>query len=319
MLEMISISLETKGAFYAYKERNDRGNVMSIIPFRNQDNVRPAMDINGNVYYTYTTNDGKIKDPYRVEDLMIVKLFTLDGYTPISPIKYNAQLLGIAFAQEDSYKELQENGITSQMALATDNVFNSDDSIKRLKDDWGEGGNFRGKKGRKGVPVLENGLKVVNLKLTPNDSDLLNHRAFSVNRICRIFREPPELVGVVDSKSSNKPSEINELYMSNGINPILVKIEDAFNALLPDDIRVKFDRKAFYAGSPRQMVESVEREVKAGLASINEGRADLGRDPIEGGDVFAVDNNNVVYGTWDKLEEIQSALYGKPKEINNEE
>jgi hypothetical protein len=53
------------------------------------------------------------------------------------------------------------------------------------------------------------------------------------------------------------------------------------------------------------------------LLTINEGRQILGWEPVEGGDVFAIDNNNVVYGFWKELEAMQDRLYGgndkKPK------
>ena len=51
-LEMLVACYEINGAFYAYIERNDRGVVMDIIPFANQRNVQPMMDVNGQVYYT---------------------------------------------------------------------------------------------------------------------------------------------------------------------------------------------------------------------------------------------------------------------------
>lgn len=312
-LEMMVINLELRGAFYAYKERNDRGNVMAVIPFRNQHNVHPAMDVNGNVYYTYTTNDGKIKDPYRIEDLVIVSMFTQDGYTPTSPIQYSQRLLQTSKAQDENYKELQENGITAQMALKTDGMFNDPSAIERLKSDWKA---FRGPNGRKNIPVLEQGLTPISLKLSPADSDLISHREYSVDSICRIFRVPPERIGVSRQGSAPDLNEINEAYMRDSLNPILVKFEYAMNALLPDNLKIQVDRKAFYAGSPWRMVEAVEREVKGGLASINEGRVDLGRDPIDGGDVFAIDNNNVVYGTWPELPAIQRQIYGSSNNEN---
>jgi outer membrane protein OmpA-like peptidoglycan-associated protein len=58
------------------------------------------MDVNGVVYYQYLRNDGKPGDPYRAEDLFIIKNFTFDGYTPVSPLVQNARLMGIADAQE---------------------------------------------------------------------------------------------------------------------------------------------------------------------------------------------------------------------------
>ncbi len=70
---------------------------------------------------------------------------------------------------------------------------------------------------------------------------------------------------------------------------------------------VRVNRKAFYNGSPRNMIESVSAEIKMGLASINEGRLDLSRDPVDGGDVFAIDTNNLEFGTWNQLEDIKTA------------
>ena len=49
------------------------------------------------------------------------------------------------------------------------------------------------------------------------------------------------------------------------------------------------------------MAKVVEREVKTGLCAINEGRIDLGRDPVAGGDVFVVQSNNLTFGTWDEI------------------
>jgi len=311
-LEMGVASLKIRGAFYAYKERNDRGNIMSITPFRNQNNVHPAMDVNGNVYYTYTTNDGKIKDPYRIEDLFIVKGLTLDGYTPIRPVYYQSTLLGIADAQDESYKQLQEQGIMSQMALSTDGMFSDPEARQRLKDDFNK---FRGAAGIKEIPIFEQGLKPVSLKLSPQESDLLGHKDFTVRRVANMVGVPLHRINMNDSKyAKGVVPELDEAYMRNNLNPILRKFEEAFNDMLPENQSVEFNRNAFYQGSPWRLVESVEREVKGGLSTINEGREDLGREPVEGGDVFAVDNNNVTYGTWNELPSIREQINGRAAE-----
>lgn len=308
-MEMVVSNIETRGAFYAYRVKNDRGNVMGIIPFRNQGNIRPAMDINGNIYYTYVTNDGKIKDPYAVEDLLIIKNFTLDGYTVLPPVVYMATLLGIVDSQEESYKELQENGITSQMALASENSFNDPEALKRLKDDWDS---YRGPQGRKKIPILEQGLKPISLKLTPAELDLLKHREFSVDRICRMTRVPPHRVGM-SSEGGAKGSitELDEMYMRNALNPILTKVESELNEMLPDNLHLEFNRKAFYAGSPWRLAEAVAMEGKSGYATINEGREDLGREPVEGGDVFVIDSNNLTFGKWDELPAVREQVNGR--------
>lgn len=308
-LEMVVASYERHGAFYAYIERNDRGEVMSIIPFANQNGVIAGMDFNGNVYYTYVTNGGKPVVVGTQEDLFIISMFSLDGYTPINPIVHCATLLGIADAQDKTYKEQQEKGITSQMAITTEQVFKDTNAVQRLKDDLKK---IRGPNGLTEIPVFEQGMKPISLKLTPQESQLLESKEFTVNRICRMTRVPPHRVGVsMETGTKSTAAELDEAYMRDSLNPILRKVEDAFNALTPDGYQVQFNRKAFYAGSPWRLVEAVEKEVKGGLASVNEGRLDLGRETIDGGDIFAIDNNNVTYGLWTEVKKIQEQLYGR--------
>lgn len=306
--EMLTVSLERFGAFYAYKEVNDRGNIMSIVPFKHQANIKPNMDLNGNVYYTYMRNDGTQGDPYTEDELFIVKSFTLDGYTPVSPMVQTATMLGIADTQDKTYEEFQKNGITSQMALSTEQTFKDDNAMQRLKDTFVK---MRGPNGVKEVPIFEQGLKPVSLKLTPAETELLKNREFTVNRVCRTFRVPLHRVGVITSGTSkSEVFELDEAYMRDGLNPILVKTEIAYSEMLPDGFSVEFDRNAFYSGSPWRLLTHVEKGVKGGLLTINEGRQILGWEPVEGGDVFAIDNNNVAYGFWNELEAMQERLYG---------
>ncbi len=227
------------------------------------------------------------------------------------------QKLNIANAQDDAYESLQTNGITSQMALKTEQVFNNPGAQERLREEMKK---MRGAKGADFIPVFEQGLTPISLRLTPKDAELLGNKEFTLNRICRMTRVPPHRTGIAsDPGTKSTVAELDEAYMRDSLNPILVKLEYAFNALLPDGMRIEFNRKSFYAGSPWRLVEAVEREVKGGLASINEGRIDLGRETIEGGDVFAIDNNNVTYGLWTDIKEIQAQLYGQANNQNNQD
>jgi HK97 family phage portal protein len=267
------------------------------------------MDVAGNVYYTYVKNDGTIGDAYNLEDLFIIKGFTLDGFTPVSPLVQNARLLGIANAQEETAFESQTDGITARMYAKTDQIFTDENAIARIKEQFNE---MRGPNGSKAIPVLEQNLSLHSLKLTPAETELLKAREFTVNRICRVFRVPVHRVGVTGTGTGTgvDVEKENEEYLRSSLNPILVKVEKALNELMPSGYEVEFDRNAFYAGSPWRLVEHVEKGVKGGLYSINEGRIALGEEPVAGGDRCAIDNNNVVYGTWDNLEQMQERLYG---------
>jgi HK97 family phage portal protein len=310
-MEFMAASYELHGAFYAYIAYNDRGSIMEIIPFKHQQNVKPAMDINGRVYFRYVTNDGTPALSFGIDDLFIINQFTLDGFTPISPIQYNASFLNGTYDTEDTWNSLQSDGVTAQFALATEKSVDAE-AAQRLKKDWK---GFRGAPGVGNIPVLEDGMTLKSLRLSPKDSELLGSREFSVNRICRIFRVPPERIGVPKSASSNQTMlDIDEAYMRNGIEPIILKYENACNMLLAKLKVKKFirvNRKAFYSGSPHRMVTSVAEEIKMGLASINEARLDLNRDPVDGGDVFVIDSNNLTFGTWNELPSVREQVNGK--------
>jgi HK97 family phage portal protein len=294
-MEFMTASYELNGAFYAYYNYNDKGSLMEIIPFRNQRNVVPQMDQYGRVYYIYVTNDGQPNISFGMSDLMVITQFTLDGFTPVTPIQQNATLLNGTYESENTWNKLQAEGITSQFALKTDKTVNNE-AAARLKKDWS---NFRGVSGIGNIPVLEDGMDIRSLQLSPKDVELLASRQFSVNRICRIFRVPPERVGVAVTTSSMTLLDVDESYMRNGIEPIIMKYESAVNLKiksLGSKSYIKVNRKAFYNGSPHRMVESVTSEFKMGGCTINEMRIDLGRDPVEGGDVFAIDTNNITLG-----------------------
>ena len=306
-MEFMTASYELYGAFYAYMAYNDRNSIMEIIPFKHQQNVKPAMDQNGDVYYTYVTNDGRPNMVFGIDNIFVINQFTLDGFTPISPIQYNAALLNGTYDTEDTWNTLQSEGITSQFALRTEKSVSPEAAV-RLKSDWKT---FRGSPGVGNIPVLEDGMDIKSLQLSPKDSELLESRGFSVNRICQIFRVPPERVGVTKMNSNDTRLDIDEAYMRNGIEPVLMKFENACNIIirkLKSNRFVRVNRKSFYNGSPHRMVEAISAEFKMGAISINEMRVDMGRDPVEGGDVHAIDTNNLTMGLLTDIPTVQEQI-----------
>ena len=297
-IEMCVVSYRTNGAFYAMPFYDGKGRLVELIPFRNQQCVKPNMDTNGNVYYTYTTNDGKPIISAKASDLFIVKGFTTDGYTPVRPLSAQSQLMSMAKEQEDSYSQLQSEGITSQMALATDNLFDNKEARLRLKEDFQR---FRGASGRKEIPIFEQGLKPISLNLTPQEMDLLNQRQFTVKRICAVTETMPHRIGASTLQATDKIFELDEAQFKKW-NPLIVKIEKELSRLSGRYIHVKLDRTAFYEGSPVRLSESVERQFRNCMASLAEAREMLGLEYVEGTeDIWAVNTNNITLG---KLEDI---------------
>lgn len=297
-IEMLVLNYRTNGAFYAMPMKDDKGRIIELIPFANQMAVQAKMDLNGQVYYSYTTNDGKSTIVAWPEDLFIVKGMTVNGYTPVRPLTAQAQLMGIAINQEEGYATLQEEGITSQMALGTENLFDNNEARQRLREDFAQ---YRGAKGRKSIPILEQGLKPIPLNLTPAEMDLLNQRQFTVQRICAVTETMPHRIGAETIRRSDKIYELDEAQFKKW-NPLLVKIEHELTRVAGRYLSLKFDRNAFYAGSPVRLAESVERQFRNSLASLAEARESLGHEFVPGTEnIWCIDSNNITLGNLEDI------------------
>lgn len=306
-IETYVTAIEILGNFYAEVKRNRYGNVYEIVPFKFQNNVSTEMDMHGQVYYTYSTNDGKgriTKVTYAASDILHIKLNNTDGYRGLSPISQCAQAIGLAIAGSTHSASLFENGATPSGILSTDSVFGDDDNaVERLRKQWNETHQGPHKKGK--VAVLEYGMKYQTIQMSSVDAQLLEHGKFSREQICSIFRVPSHMLSAPDGMKYNSIEHNNTGFFRDSLMPLVTKLENNINPLLPENHMIKIDQKQFVRGDHKSMVDAIETEIKSGLCSLNEGRVDLGREPIEGGDVFAIQTNNLQFGTYDDLEEMR--------------
>ena len=329
-IEQYVASLEIQGNFYAEIKRNTYGNVYEIVPFRYQNNVSVEMDSIGRVYYTYSTNDGKgrvEKKTYAPASILHVKLFTTDGYRGLSPISQCARAVGVAIASETTAATMFEKGAKPAGVLQTDEVFDDDDdSINRLRDQWQElygGPDNSGK-----IAILESGLKFQSVSLSAVDSQLLEQRKFTREQISSIFRVPLHMLQAASGMNYASVEGNNKSFYKDALMPLATKLQNAINEILPENHTIKLDEKEFVRGDRESHVKTVKEEL-TGFISINEGRIELGYEPVEGGDVFAVQTNNLTFGRYDELPSVEEQMKSKnpsspepkpdapPKESNN--
>lgn len=323
-IEQFAASIELLGRFAAEVRRNRYGNVYEIVPFKHQANFRPEMDANGRVYYTYTTNAGKGRvstRTYDPSDVLVINNFTLDGYTGISTISQCALAIGSAVAGEEHAASLFENGAMPTGVLQTDESFGDDtESVQRLRQQWNE--LHTGTKNSGKTAILEYGLKYQPLTMTAVDAQLLEQRRLSREQIAAMFRVPLHMLQAKEAMKYNNVEQNNLSFFRDSLMPLAHKLESKINQLLPSNHFIKLDEKVFVRGDRNALVETVTAEVESGLISINEGRIELGRDAIEGGDVFAIKTNNLTFGKYTELDKImaqaQQASAPAPKPANEE-
>lgn len=316
LIEQYVAAMEIQGNFYAEIKRNRYGNVYEVVPFRYQQNVDVEMDWNGNVYYTYATNDGKGKvqtKTYAPSNILHTKLFTTDGYRGLSPILQSAQMLGTAIAGDTTAAGMFEKGAKPAGVLQTDDTFGDDEeAINRLRQQWQElygGPDNSGK-----VAILESGLKFSSISMSAVDSQLIEQRQYSRDQIASIFRVPSHMLNSATNAKYASVEANNKAFYKDSLMPLAIKLQNAIDEILPENHSIRLDERDFVKGDRATQVSTVQQEITAGLISINEGRVALGHEPIDGGDVFAVQTNNLTFGRYDELPSFEEQMNaGKPE------
>ena len=150
----------------------------------------------------------------------------------------------------------------------------------------------RGGEERYGHIIAPNSLKYQPLKLTPKDGMLLEALGVTEERIYKVFRLNPILLGIGVKNTSNSGTSLKEqkkIYINNFIRPIINRMlkqwETAFRRIFKDpDLVLMPDYSAIPEVNTalEEKIDSVKTAVSLGLLSQNEGRAVLGYRKLEG-------------------------------------
>jgi len=309
LAESYVTNAELYGNYYMLDVKNDLNSTMEILPFRYQTNVGVNMDQNGNVYYTYITNDGRSDVSLAGGDVAHVKLNSLDGMKGLSAISCNARSIGLAIAQDDHLSDVMESGAMPTGVLETTEKFGPKDShaIERIRQEFDQ--NYTAKGKNKKTIFLEQGLKYNALTMTPADSELILQRKYSREEICGIFRVPPHRIGATGEKNSGDVEQSNKDYYVNKLMPLVKKFEAALNQMLSDGFYVKVDERGFISGDIASLTKTATDLFKMGHISIDESRVMVGLQPLgpeKGGSYHAMDTNNITLGLLTDVERLQA-------------
>ncbi|OOF50738.1 phage portal protein [Rodentibacter trehalosifermentans] len=251
----------------------------------------------GEIIYKYTKNnvDG---GEYSEKDVLHFRGFTLDGLIGLSPIGYQAQVMGLQMDANNAASKAFKNNLKAGGFLKTGERVLNEEQRKRVR----EGLSEFGKPENAGKwMVLEAGMEPANMSgawINPQDAQLLESRYFGIEEICRAFGVPPQLIYSTDKSSSwaSSAEQIDLNFLTYSLTPVLRRIEQtiARKLLKPEE------RSKFY---PRFSVEGLLRADSAGRASFytamlqngvmtrNEVRELENLPPIAGADQLTVQIN----------------------------
>ncbi|QIB36041.1 phage portal protein [Ancylobacter pratisalsi] len=284
--EFMCISLELWGNAYARIERNG-AKIISLVPIR-PDLVTVRRTREGTLEYRWSEEGYSYVEP--AERVFHVRGFGGDALGGMSTLAHGRNTFGVAQAIDRAARSTFRNGLHPTIAFKF-GKFLSPEQRALVELDMVE--RYQGARNA-GRPIrLEGDVGIEKLSINPEDAQMLESRAFSVEEICRIFGVPPFMVGhTVKSTSWGSGLEQQVLaFQKFTLRRRLKKIEQAIRKQLlsSDDkakgVTVSFNLEALLRGDSSARAAFYTSMLGAGVMTINEVRALEGLAPVAGGDV----------------------------------
>ena len=263
--------------------------LVSLVPLLPQNMVVKRLD-SGALEYTYTEKGLQRVIP--IKNIMHIRGFGLDGVCGMMPMKAGRDVIGSAMAVEESAAKIFEQGLQSSGFLTAEQALN-DEQRERLREYMAK---FPGSKNAGKIMVLEGGLKYQGVTMNPEDAQMLESRAFSIEEICRWFRVPPFMVGHTTKQSSWASSleGMNLQFLTHTLRPLLVNIEQEIGRCLldsDDEVFAEFSVEGLLRADSAGRAAYYTSALQNGWMSRNDVRRLENMPPIEGGDIYTVQLN----------------------------
>jgi HK97 family phage portal protein len=177
----------------------DGGGRASLRPL-NPDRVRGKLLQSGRVVYEVSSaKTGEVVEVQQ-ENMFTLRLMTLDGgVTPVKPIMAAKNTIGLGVAAETYAGGTFKSGGLPLAVLTHPQQLN-DDARKRLSDHYID--TYGPAAARKAITVLDEGVKIEPVGITPEESQLLDTQKFTREQIAAIWGIPLFLVNAMEKGAS---------------------------------------------------------------------------------------------------------------------
>ena len=291
MLENTIIQMILYGNAYLYIKRDGTYDVSEIILlYPNTTYYDPIND-----WYQVSDEYNNINGKIMPDNIIHIRNKSIDGLVGKPTIDYLSKMLGIADAVDtENMKGLNTGmrlkGLISNKSEvigfgeATDNQLS--DIRNNIQQAIDEGND---------IMALPSGVEFQNMSQSNKDSEINKIKEDLLKDLARFFGIPLSMLGI-QGGSGNYQAASAELvnFYVNTLNPILRKIENAFNAKLVSDnlsqrYKIEFDRLSLPYFS--DALSNYEKALQLGILSPNDVRKRFNQMPTDGGDEVLISTN----------------------------
>lgn len=269
----------------------------------------PEPDENGVLIYDYSGPGGR--ESYTEDEIFHVKGFGVNGLVGLSPISYARHTLGLAMATDEAAAKMFANGMQPSGFVQAGNTTLKPEQRKAIRESLEE---FTGSQNTGRTMVLEAGMTYTALSLKPEDAQMLQTRAFSVEEVCRWFRVPPFMVGHTANSTSWGTGLEQQMiaFLTFSLRPYLMRIEQAVRrCLLAPGERgrffAEFNLEGLLRADSAGRAALYSQMAQNGISTRNEIRARENAAPLPGGDMLTVQSNLVPLDQLGKTDSAKAA------------
>jgi len=297
LLELTDLYMETVGSAYWWLPRNALG-VIDTIWILQAQFMAPEYKKGVLVGYEYGT--GKAKKHYRVDEILPFHMPNLTNpyYEGLSPLRAAFEAVHLEEQGRAFYQNLMENQARPDIIISPKGdggMSIGDDEARRLER------RFMRKYKRSGTNramVVSDEIDVKTLTIPPKDAEAALMHGLTKEDIANAFGVPMSLLQTKDVNRANAEAGHYQL-ARNAILPRCRRLEQRltqrFAALFDPRLFLAFDDPV---PESRELAMQERTAMLAnGVISINEGRQELGREPIPDGDVHLVPMSQVPLGS----------------------
>lgn len=283
--EMMTAHIALRGNAYAEKHFNNKGQIEALIPLH-PDRTQ-AFLANGKRAYKHQPMQGAARILLADEVLYIPGL-SFNGVSGLDPVTYYRHSVGLARATEMFGGRFFGNDARPSIAIKHPGSL-SEPALKNLRESWEE--RHRGLARSHRPAILEEGMEIQELGVSPENAQFLETRKFQKSEIAGFFRVPPHLIGDLEKATFSNIEHQSRQFVDYTMLPWFTRWEQAIRRdLLTDEEKrthfVEFLPDALLRGDLKSRYDAYAVGRNWGWLSVNDIRRRENMNPVADGDVY---------------------------------
>ena len=290
LLEGCVMQLLLYGNTYIFINRNSNTDIKELILLYPNTVYHDVI----NNKYNVTDEYNHIKGLFNSNQIIHLKHKSLETIVGKSVIDYCSKTLGLASAcDSESLSTLSNGGRLKGIISSESSVIGFGDAqdnqlvdIKQnMVDEINNGGD---------IITMPSGVKWQTISQTTKDSMILDNKQYTLSDLARFMGVSLSKLGVSMGGNYQAAQQDQLNFYIDTLNPILTKIEKAFNCYLISDsvsnkYKIEFDRSTLPYFN--DIMKNYKSQLELGVLSVNDIRKIFNKEQIENGDEVVISTN----------------------------